>query len=456
MNTSRLEHIVNSINGIIWEANAETFAFQYISPQVETVLGFTPEEWLTNNTFWQDHIHPDDRERTIDYCHKKSVQGVDHDIEYRMISADGNIVWVRDLVSVIQDNGSPKLLTGLMVDITKRKKLEDKLNQQVEFSDFLLDSLPGLFYMMDEEMNPLRVNNYFCKFFGISRDQLPQVNTLDLFAVREHPNIKETFGKVVNTGFAETETVIVAGGKEYDFYINGSLLELEDRKYVIGYGIDISERIKTQKKNKVLLQEIHHRVKNNLAIISGLLLLELENLQHEPSKHSLKHSLNRIHSMAKVHELLYDTENVASIRVLRYLKEIAEIIDNTLDTENAVEIQFDVDQIEMNVNDAIPLGMLFNELFTSSLENSFDNARRKVLFSISKTNGHYDVRYHDNGAEFAHEIEQNKDNNLGFTIVQTLLQQLNADFTLHTDNQFTLEFSFKPGRTGPHSTLSGS
>ena len=124
----RLEALINTIDGIVWECNPTTLSFTFISKKMEEILGYTSAEWLENPNFWADHIYQDDREWTINYCALKTNQNLNHDFEYRMIAKNGSIVWLRDIVNVVMENGKAVSLRGIMIDITKTKEAEKELN----------------------------------------------------------------------------------------------------------------------------------------------------------------------------------------------------------------------------------------------------------------------------------------------------------------------------------------
>lgn len=121
----QFESLVQTVDGIVWEADAGTFEFSFISDQVQHMLGYTPEEWLADSSFWQRHIHPDDRDQAVLYCHRETQQLRNHTFDYRMLKADGSLVWIKDVVSVILEGGRAVTLRGLMVDITETKRLEN-------------------------------------------------------------------------------------------------------------------------------------------------------------------------------------------------------------------------------------------------------------------------------------------------------------------------------------------
>jgi PAS domain S-box-containing protein len=120
----QFESLIQTVDGIVWEADAETFEFSFISDQVWNILGYTPEEWLADPAFWQNHIHSDDREQAIRYCQQETRGLRNHAFDYRMWKADGSLVWIKDVVSVIREDGRAVALRGLMVDVTEAKRLE--------------------------------------------------------------------------------------------------------------------------------------------------------------------------------------------------------------------------------------------------------------------------------------------------------------------------------------------
>ncbi len=95
----RFRDLVNSVEGIVWEADAGTFVFSFVSEEAERILGYPAERWLREPTFWKDHIHPDDRDWAVRFCQEATAQKRSHDFEYRMLAADGRVLWFRDLAS---------------------------------------------------------------------------------------------------------------------------------------------------------------------------------------------------------------------------------------------------------------------------------------------------------------------------------------------------------------------
>ena len=124
----RFRDIVNSTDGMVWEADAATFNFTFISQQAERLLGYPVEDWLKPG-FWVEHLHPGDKAWATEHCVSCTHRLESHDFEYRFIAQDGRTVWLRDIVTVVAENGMPRWLRGIMVDITERKEYEEELKR---------------------------------------------------------------------------------------------------------------------------------------------------------------------------------------------------------------------------------------------------------------------------------------------------------------------------------------
>jgi diguanylate cyclase (GGDEF)-like protein/PAS domain S-box-containing protein len=129
--------LVDSINGIIWELDIATFRFRYVSQQAETLLGYPRAEWLGPSDVWISRLHPDDRDAVVE-CFQANDEP-NRDIEYRMIAANGQTVWLHNILKVISDNDVPVTLRGVMVDVTQKKTWEERLHYMAHY-----DALTGL------------------------------------------------------------------------------------------------------------------------------------------------------------------------------------------------------------------------------------------------------------------------------------------------------------------------
>ncbi len=176
--------LLESTRAIPWKIDWPTASFTYIGPQIEQLLGWKQDSWLTVND-WAERMHPDDRAWVVDYCVSQSQAGVDHEADYRALSASGEYVWIRDVVHVVRDPaGAPLALIGFMFDISERKKTEEKLLvMQRQLEDFSFrDGLTGVpnrrkfDAVLDEEWGEARRNTQPLSLILIDIDFFKQYN----------------------------------------------------------------------------------------------------------------------------------------------------------------------------------------------------------------------------------------------------------------------------------------
>lgn len=121
--------LLESTKAIPWKIDWATMTFAYIGPQIETLLGWPQASWISAND-WAERMHPDDRERVVNFCVSQSQSGIDHEADYRALTRDGDYVWIRDVVHVLRNQaGEVEALIGFMFDISERKQTEQQLLQ---------------------------------------------------------------------------------------------------------------------------------------------------------------------------------------------------------------------------------------------------------------------------------------------------------------------------------------
>lgn len=143
MNEKQMRFLLESTNAIPWVIDWASKEFSYIGPQIEKLLGYPRQSWV-DAKIWAERIHPDDRERVVNYCISQSENGDDHFADYRAIAENGSIVWIRDIVHVVREQGVTKEITGFMFDITERKIVEEELafsKKSLEQSNSVLEKL---------------------------------------------------------------------------------------------------------------------------------------------------------------------------------------------------------------------------------------------------------------------------------------------------------------------------
>lgn len=198
---------------------------------------------------------------------------------------------------------------------------------------------------------------------------------------------------------------------------------------------------------EILLKEIHHRVKNNLQVISSILNLQSSFVTDERTLEVLLESRNRIRSMAIIHENLYRTTNFASIDFANYLKNLAiNLLALYHRKDIEIDIIYDLQKVDISLDQAVPCGLIMNELITNSMKYAFINStneRNELLISMSEKNGIINLRVKDNGIGLSPELDIKNSDTLGLQLVVTLSEQLDAELKYKIDNGTDFLISFE-------------
>jgi len=215
---------------------------------------------------------------------------------------------------------------------------------------------------------------------------------------------------------------------------------------------DITEQKENEKKLKnaikekdLLLSEVHHRVKNNLAIIHGLLQLEMFNTDDEQLKNILYQSQMRIHSMALIHETLYSSGDFANIKFGAYIDELITLLIETYGNETKeISVNLEADDVKLNINQAIPCALMVNELLTNSLKHAFpEQDTGTITVKIIEEKQNVTVNVSDNGIGFEKIPDLDTSNTLGLTLINKLNAQLNGNLTIANDDGASFEVTFR-------------
>jgi len=193
---------------------------------------------------------------------------------------------------------------------------------------------------------------------------------------------------------------------------------------------------------EILLSEIHHRVKNNLAVISGL--LEMESMQTTNPEQALKESRNRIHSMAMIHEILYQSHSFSEINLDNYIGELSDYICETyVDGDKKIDLNTQLQEVTLNINQAVPAGLILNELLANTIEHGFEHKTQgSIMIHLNESDGRVQLLLKDNGKGLPPDFNLETANTTGFTIVKALVQQLDGELTIKNSEGPSMELQF--------------
>lgn len=369
-------------------------------------------------------------------------------------------------------NHDKPLLVHLGHDVVMMENESDYKSKTSKSLNELIDDLQIGVVIQDVNSNILLSNRKAEELLGVSKNDLHgrPLGHEDWEIIREDETVfppqELPVAQAIATKKYVHEVMMGVYNPEKECYLwflvdsNPDLDEDGEVERVATTFIDVSERIEAEKALKAalsekttLLSEIHHRVKNNLAIVSGL--LELQSMEVEdPIKIPLKRSINRIQSIAMVHELMYQTEQLSSVNLKNYLDKLIPGIQRTMESAKKIKINLDIQKCEVNINQAIPLGLLMNELLTNSYKYAFmEDETGEIDIAIKIEENELSFSYKDSGPGFKHDNDFSDTSSLGLSLINAQLEQLHADYIVNTEGCFELSFSFCISKRGPHSNI---
>lgn len=204
-----------------------------------------------------------------------------------------------------------------------------------------------------------------------------------------------------------------------------------------------AKQIQAQLKEKqILLQEIHHRVKNNLQLVASLLELRSRGMENQAARAAFSDSIGRIRSMAMLHEKMYGTNVVGSVNFAEYVKSLFEPLAQTFAKDLPIHFAVDADHFMLDLNRAIPLGLILNELLTNSVKHAFDTSDSpKISVKIRTNMDKVTMVVADNGTGLPPDVNLFKSESFGFKIVRLLTEQIDGQITVQNSNGTVYEIT---------------
>ncbi len=266
-----LETLIHSIDGIVWEADPKTFRMTFVSKQAERILGYPLARWVEEPTFWADHVHPDDREEAVGFCKRATTEKRDHQFVYRMIAADGRIVWIDDVTSVIVENGEVTRMMGVLVDVTERRRAEEQLHRVEGRLRTLVNNAPVILFSLDDRGVFTLVEGKGLEALGMRPRELIGKSVNDLY--RNDPALLNLLRQALAGEMIHASMEFKAGpGKGRTFDLRCAPIQGADQRVqsVIGVATDISDRRQAEEGLRRMEERLRTVVSNAPIVVFAL------------------------------------------------------------------------------------------------------------------------------------------------------------------------------------------
>lgn len=449
--------IENSLQAVVIIQN---FRIVYTNDAFSQITGYSIDELLSlpSNEII-NLIHPDDQELIWGNLRQRLVgKDLDPHYHFRGISKDGSTKILDLYVSKTEFDGKPAI-QGFILDITEQVEAQENLKKRTKFIETILNNLPlGIAVNEIESGKSTFINKEFQEISGWNKEKIPNLREIFRNALN-NPEHEKNISNKIRLDIKEKkpedlfwDNIKIESKTGDKKYLSAKTIPLYDQNLIILTVQDITERITADIKiqnslteKEILLREIHHRVKNNLQTISSLLDLQEDSIKDTVAREAFRSSQRRIRSMALIHERLYKSENLSRIKAQEYINNLIDYLEATYDSKvENIKLKTNVQNILLNLDTAIPCGLIINELVSNSMKYAFPNEQAgtiEVSLLVSSPQS-ISLSVKDDGVGIPDNITIEDSPSLGLQLVHLLAKQINGSIKTEIKNGTTIEVTF--------------
>ena len=464
----RFRALTESTSDWIWEVDVNG-VYTYASPKVKELLGYEPEE-IIGKTPFDTMTYEEAKRVAMEFGTIVESRRPFAGLENTNQCKDGRLVVLETSgVPIFDAAGNFQGYRGIDRDITERKQLEEELRKSEEKYRLIFENAEEGISVYEEFPDGSRkfveCNPQYAEVSGYSREELMQINDTRKIQLGHNTPQQEAVNidkLLMGQPYRGLFSWIRPDGKENYIEYTAARLNIEGSTFTVGIDHDITDRKRAEehlqaslKEKEVLLKEIHHRVKNNLQIICSLLDLQADSVEDEQTLEIFKESKNRIRTMALVHEYLYQSKDLARIDFAEYIPDLANYSFRSYQSyTDTIQLRINIeDGISLDIDKAIPCGLILNELVSNSLKYAFpagaqshpENRGREGEIRIdlrSDKDNECTFIVSDNGVGFPKDLDFRNTESLGLQLVVSLVDQLDGTIELDRSGGTTFKITF--------------
>ena len=429
--------------------------FLYVSPSYCKIFEKTDKDLLGKPSL--SLVHEDDREAVNKAA--QSLYKPPHEayIEVRSLTREGWRWFAWTDTAVPDEDGNITSIIGVGRDITRQKEYEDLLKRQ----GTALESAANGIVITDRYGKIVWVNRAWSELTGYSMKEAVGKDHRILKSEYQDETFYKKMWKILNNGEVWSGEIINRKKDGSIYYEYQTITPMTDAhgniSNYIGIKQDITERKKNEEQLKkslqektTLLQELYHRTKNNMQVVSSMLMIHAMRSDDENFTALAQDINNRIKSMSLVHQKLYETNNLSSIPLHKYIPDLFnELCSSYLINQDRISLDLDVDSINLLIDTAVPCGLVLNELISNSLKHAFPDNHKGVITIKAERDREHNIKisYHDNGIGLPPDFDQVRDGGMGWELIHMIVQhQLGGQINSKSDNGITCNISFTDDR----------
>jgi PAS domain S-box-containing protein len=388
-------------------------------------------------------------------------QGGEGMFEFKITSLKGKERWVEiHAVPMRNASGGIASFLGVTRDVTQRKEADRKLQESEQRYRKLFELNPVPTWIYDTNtLKFLDVNNAAIRHYGYSAEEFKKMTIEEIRPGTEKQRLRESIERQRKRIHGESASStrlwkhLKKDGTEVDVEVQATSLDVNDPLSRLVTINDVTEKLKTQnklldlvKEKEMLIREIHHRVKNNLQLISSILYIQIARMTAGEMKDFLNEMRQRIKSIAFLHERLLQSGSINQLDMSQYLpKLIADISQSSDKVGPLIKIKSEIDQVWVDTDVAIYCGLIMNELITNSIKYAFvGRAEGKINVSLKRIDSKFEFSVADDGIGMPVEMATNVNSksSFGMQLLDTFGKQINATVSIDNVNGTKFKYTF--------------
>ena len=345
-----------------------------------------------------------------------------------------------------------KLIYIMGKDVTAQKRIEKELKSSKEEYRVIFENTGTLTVICGSDMVIELANSAFEEFSGYSKGEIQGymkftdfVDASDATRIEAYYRLKGINPDAIPHNF---EVVLRnRQGEERNFFATSVVIPGSERCLIslmdITHRKSVEKRLRRSLREKeLLLREVHHRVKNNLQIISTLLMLQASTTGDKRLSDLYRDSQHRIDAISLIHEKLYESRDLSRVNLRDYIKTLlSDLLDSYGADSNGIDVRVKVDDVRLNIETAIPCGLIINELVSNSLKYAFPDGKGEITVEVHSTGEGYEMTVSDNGVGLPEDLDLEGSGTLGLRIVRNLVEQIDGELEIERPARFTIKFT---------------
>ena len=422
-------------------------------------LGYSKVELLEKTIF---ELHPENElkhsAQVLDAMKKKEMLMV----ETRFKRKDGSVFWAEATPCKYTLGGKP-IIHVVIRDITERKQAEEALTEEHNLLRTLIDNLPDFIYAKDSKGRYIVCNQAHLRYLKTTTiDKIIGKSVFEIFPQELAAQYYADDQEIIRSGQPifnkEEQSVNEAGDSVWNLTTKVPLRNRDGNILgLVGIAHDITERKQTEKQlqkslkeKEILIKEIYHRVKNNLAVVSGLLNMQSTYIKDKEAIAAFQETRDRIYSISAVHSQLYNSEDYSTIDYTQYIKNLVNNIFYSSQISGPVKLHLELDDVILPIDKAIPCGLLLNEIVTNALKHAFPENRkgnlRIIMSSLEDNNCEIIVK--DDGIGIPDNLNLEKSKTYGLKLINLLTKQIDRTLEIISEKgtEFRIRLNTEPGQ----------